>query len=169
MTTPTLEHRVAKTILQQPIGELTIDGTTYEIPAPTTATLIAVSGLISQLPALNINQPDEELTAEVLERAKDCVPLGQIAATLILGAKRIKEHKKQHRRWWHFLKKQQPLDFDRLAERILDNCTAKQLRDLIFNILEEAGLADFFVLTTSLHTKNILRRTEVERTTVPGQ
>lgn len=168
MESPTLEQRVARTILQQPIGELTIDGATYEIPAPTTATLIAISGYISQLPEFDTNLPDEELTAQVLEKASTCTALGQIAATLVLGAKRIKQQKACPRKWWQFWKKKQPLEFDRLTERILDNCTASQLRELTYDILKEAGIADFFVLTTSLHTKNILKRTEVDETTASG-
>lgn len=162
----TIEQRVAKTILQRPIGSLTIDGATYEIPAPTTATLIGISGLISQLPEFDSSQSDEELTADMLEKAKHCRPLGQIAAILILGAKRIKEHK---RKWWEFWKRHQPLEVDTLTDRILDNCTASQLREVIFDILKEAELADFFVLTTSLRTKSILTPTrEVEKTTVSG-
>ncbi len=162
----TTEQKVAKTILQRPIGTLTIDGATYEIPAPTTATLIAISGLISYLPEFDTNQSDDELVAAMLEKAKDCRPLGQIAATLILGAKRIKEEK---RKWWQFWKSRHPLEIDMLTDRILDNCTAGQLRELVFDIFKEAEFVDFFVLTTSLRTKNILTPTrEVGKTTASG-
>lgn len=157
----TTEQKVAATILEEPIGEVTIEGKTYSIPAPTTATLIMVSGLISELPEYDISQPDSQLYLEVLSKAKDGQALGQIAATLILGAKRIKARKSI---WRLFARRKQTAQ-NRLAREILNNCTPGVLRELIEGIMNEAGISDFFLLTTSLHAKSTTRPTrEVEAT-----
>ena len=153
------------TILEEPIGEITIDGKTYQIPAPTTGTLMAVSGLVSRLPQFNINVPDAELAAEVLSHADGAATLARIAATLMLGAKRIAEQRTvniplpEKKHWWWPWK----------AKPILENFPAGQLRELTFEIVQEAGLDDFFALTTSLGTKSLLTPTrEVGETTARG-
>lgn len=167
------------TILEEPIGEITIDGKTYQIPAPTTGTLMAVSALVSRLPKFDISVPDAELAAEVLSHAEGAATLARIAATLLLGAKRIAARqivnipipKKKH--WWHpWLAKTRyrtENELDYLTKRILENFTAAKLRELIFAVVHEAGLDDFFVLTTSLTTKNLLIPTRgVDETTARG-
>lgn len=179
MERPTIEQKVAMTILEEPIGEITIDGQTYQIPAPTTGTLMAVSGLVSRLPQFDITVSDAELAAEVLSHADGAATLARIAATLMLGAKRIAEQRtvtiplpEKKRRWWPWKTKPRfkiENELEYLTKRILENFTAEQLRELTFAIVHEAGLDDFFVLTTSLSTKNLLAPTrEVDETTVHG-
>lgn len=180
----TIEKATADTILQNKIGSVIIDGEEYKIDSPTTGTLIMASGFISELPEIQIEDKDgKDFIAKTLGAAKECDALGKIAATLILGAKRIKEHpicmrlSYQYEKKWSWLKFRRievPVEtrvpvFERdyLAEKIIDNSTPKELQDLINGILSESNLASFFVLTTSLkEEKNILAPTrEVEKPT----
>lgn len=178
----TIESRVAMTILEEHIGEIVLDGKTYNIPAPTTATIIAASALISTLPEFDLTVRDEELPAEVLKYGEHGKTLAQIAATLMLGAKRIKERHTveiqtgTERRWsWrHFKHIDIPVtshkaEFALLTEKILDNCTTARLREITFALIEQGGLDDFFILTTSLRARNQLTPTRgVDKTTAYG-
>lgn len=184
MEKPTIEQQAAATILEKPIGEVTMAGKKYQIAPPTTATLIMVSGLISELPQIDPDTPDTQVLPAILEAAKDCGTLGQIAATIILGAKRIKEHPMTtidtydvERKWsWRHLRRVEKItkttlpafERDHLAGIILDEMTPAELHEFIMATLSEANLADFFVLTTSLRTKSLLTRTEVGETTASG-
>lgn len=170
--TQTVESKVAMTILEEYIGEIVLDGKTYSIPAPTTATIIAVSALISTLPEFDLTVRDDELPAEVLKHGEHGKTLARIAATLMLGAKRIKEHHlvevlagtELSWSWRHFRHIEKPVttrkaEVDFLTEKILENCTTARLREIIFALIREGGLDDFFLLTTSLHAKNQLAPT----------
>lgn len=180
-----IEQNVAATILEQPIGTITIDGKTFEIPAPTTATLIMVANHIADLPELDTEVSKEEFIPRVMAAAADAHALGQIAATLVLGAKRIKEHPlttitkyTTTRKWsWRYFRKVEKVEAhdvsvfeqDYFAQKILDGMTPRALNEFISGALSEAHLADFFVLTTSLRTKSILTPTrEVGETTASG-
>lgn len=182
----TIEQSVADTILGNPIGTASINGKDYRIEPPTTATLIMVSALISQLPGIDPETPHEQIIPTLMTAAADCEPLGRIAATLILGAKRIRlepiitiDTPATERRWsWrHFrkiekqVKRQIPVfEIDYVAQEVLENMNPEQLNEFISKALSEAHLADFFVLTTSLRTKNLLTPTrEVDETTAYGQ
>lgn len=179
-----IETKVADTILEQPIGQLTVDGTTYNIEPPTTATLIMVSELISQLPDIDPETPHDKVIPAVLAAAADADVLGKIAATFLLGARRIKEHpittieiKSVERRWsWRHMRRiDRPkttsiavFERDHLAERILTRMTPKDLNEFISAAISEAYIADFFVLTTSLHTKSLIKPTREVETTASG-
>lgn len=181
----TIEQSVADTILGNPIGTVTIDGKDYRVAPPTTATLIMVSALISQLPEIDPATPREKIIPTLMEAATDCEVLGKIAATLILGAKRIKQQPITtiaipgvERRWsWKRLRKvDKPttkltpiFEIDYIAEKVLENMHPGELHEFISTTLTEAHLADFFVLTTSLRTKSLLTPTrEVGKTTAYG-
>lgn len=167
----TIEEQVADTILQQP-DEITIGGRTYPIGQPTPATLIMVSGLVSQLPEMDANA--DNILIEVLAKAKDCRIIGKVLAALILGAKRIKENHKikvEHtgKRWsWkHFRfvsnKPTYESEYQYLSKQVLDECTVEELRELITKRLLNMQVADFFGITTSLCVANLLKATkEVE-------
>lgn len=184
MNTTSIEQHAAATILENPIGQITVAGKLYQIAPPTTATLIMVSGLISELPQINPDTPDAEILQVIIGSAKDCSALGQIAATIILGAKRIKEYPMTtidtynvERRWsWRRFRKVEKVtkstiavfERDYIADIILEEMTPAALHDFLMTTLAEAHLADFFVLTTSLRTKNLLEKTEVDKTTASG-
>lgn len=171
----TIEAAAADTILQQP-HEVEIAGKRYQIAPPTPATLFLVSKQISYLPPFN--QGAKNVLAEVLSKAKDCRPVTKIAATLILGAKRINERHsvpvvrkdllepgpaKGLRR---LLKRQKPriverdhvmLEIDWLSAQIAENMTIQELSKLVITELGGLGIGDFFGLTASLSAGNLLR------------
>lgn len=168
--TQTIEQTVAITVLEQHIGELVVDGESYKIPAPTTATLIAVSGLISQLPVIATDISDDQLLAEVLASASRCGVIGHIAATLVLGAKRIAKDVKvaDGKRKYPWQRRKTISEVDKLAGQLLEGCTATQMLDIVNAVLREAGIANFFVLTTFLRAKNLLSPTREVATTQSG-
>ena len=173
----TIEKKVADAILEKATDTITIEGNEYPIAPPTTGTLILISELVSTMPI--VNKDAKNALYEVLCTAKDLSVIGKIAATLILGAKRIKEQHKvckteteQHKHWsWRKFrmvtdtktKSVEVLEADFLAEKLLDEVSTQTLNNIIVKRLGESQFGDFFVLTTSLSEVNLLRRTkEVE-------
>lgn len=172
----TLEQQVVDTILQRKTTSLEIDGRTYEIPAPTPATLMMVSEETYNMP--DINQAPKSILNETLRTAMDCKALGRIAAILVLGAKRIRENHRvkisQIKKWswrkFRFIteaKTQSEVDY--IADRILEELSPQTLNEAITKRLLEMQVGDFFGLTTSLSATNILRATKEVEQTAPGQ
>ena len=169
-----LEKLVTDTILQRASDVIVIDGTEYPITPPTPATLILVSELVSILPV--VNRQADNILLEVLSTAKDLSVIGKITATLILGAKRIKEgryitieHTTETRRWsWKRFRfvvgrattTRKALEVDYLAERILDEVTNETLVKIVSKRLGMMQIGSFFELTTSLSEANQLKRTK---------
>lgn len=154
-----LEKKVVDCILQRQ-ETITIGDKEYQLAPPTPATLILISELVATMPIIDKNNSD--ILSEVLSKAKDLSVLGKIAATLILGAKRIKERN-------HIILKTSPfrrkkvLEYDYISELILNEITNASLMKLITSRLNNMQIGDFFVLTTSLSEANLLKRTkEVE-------
>lgn len=168
----TLEQQVCDTILQRKTTSLEIEGITYEMPAPTPATIMMVSAEVHKMP--RIQQNPKSILNEALRTAKDCEALGRIAAILILGAKRINENRKVVKsetcKWnWRklrFITKQEiESELDFVARHILEELTPATINETITKRLMEMQVGDFFGLTTSLSAINILERTkEVEPT-----
>ena len=176
-----IEKKVADTILQTPeilkVGEVE-----YFIYPPSTATLIMISEIISDMPT--IDEDTDNVLTEVLRVAKDMKVIGKIAAVLILGAKRIKEYNKVvvwrrvEKKKFNFWKmkyetsveptSEVKLEVDELAEALLDNLSSKQLKDLVSERLTNMSIPDFFGLTASLSAANLLKRTREAETTVSG-
>ncbi len=170
----TIEEKTAAAILEKATDKITVGGGEYSIAPPTTGTLILVSGLVSTMPAVSKNA--KNALYEILSTAKDLSVIGKIAATLILGAKRIKENRKAVRteteyvkRWsWRRLrtveaartKATEVPEVDLLAERLLDEVDIRTLNGIIVKSLGKSQFGDFFVLTTSLSEVNLLRRTK---------
>ena len=174
-----LEQAVSDAILQKSSEAITIDGVTYPITPATVATVIMVSELAAQLPT--VNKETDNILQEVLGTARDCKVLGRIAATLILGAKRVKEGRQKelketaHVRQWSWRKMRHVTrevenvrcvpELDYLAEKILDEVTNDTLTKLLGARLGLMQIGSFFELTTFLGGANLLRRTrEVEET-----
>lgn len=169
-----LEKLVTDTILQRASDVIVIDGKEYPITPPTPATLILISELVSTLPAMN--RQADNILLEVLSTAKDLSVIGKIAATLILGAKRIKEHRyitiehiTETKRWsWRNFRyvveratiTKKALEVDYLAERILNEVTNETLVKIVSKRLGMMQIGDFFELTTSLSEANQLKRTK---------
>ncbi len=172
----TTEQKVAQTILQTK-ETITIGGKEYQIGKPTVATIIMCSELISQMPEIR-QVGVNEIVVEVLRTARDTKVIGQICATLILGARRVleirEERKKAVSHRFSFLKRKtaHKNEFDALVDDILLNASSKEISDLISGRLVNLDLGSFFALTTSLAMGNLLRKTKSEvdaETTRSGQ
>ena len=167
---------VVDTILQRKTTSLEIDGRTYEIPAPTPATIMLVSEETSKMPL--INKETKSIFLETLRTARDCKAIGRIAAILVLGAKRIRENHQvvisETNKWswrhFRFTKNQETMsELDFVAMRIMEDITPATLNETITKRLMEMQLGDFFGLTTSLSEINTLARTKEVEQTAPGQ
>lgn len=168
-----IEKKVTDAILQRASDSIEIEGKVYPIAPATPATLILVSELVANMP--EIATEGENLLFETLRTAKDCSVIGEIVATLILGAKRIKEHRLVTRErvftYNRFSLRKFDLvltrktfteeveEIDYLSELILDNCSPEVLSQIVSKRLLDMGISDFFGLTTSLSAANLLRRT----------
>ena len=173
----TIEKIVTDAILQRSSDSLEIAGNLYPIAPPTPATLILISEQIAEMPDIRFDT--ENILLEVLSKARHCKPLGKIAATLILGAKRVNEHRtiivekaipKRVFKWrklrWvtEFHREQREVEeLEHLSTLILEECTNKALREVVTKRFNDMQISDFFGLTTSLSEANLLKRTkEVE-------
>ena len=168
-TMENLEKTVSEAILQLPTDKITIDGEVYPLAPATVGTVIMLSGLIAELP--KVDKAADNIVLEMLHTAKDCGVIGRITATLILGAKRIKENRQKtiyqvtsKKHWWSPGKeKRRVAEVDYLAERITNELTIDTLVKFITRRLGLMQIGSFFELTTFLSEANQLRRTrEVE-------
>lgn len=173
----TTEQKAAQTILQQP-EEIKVGAKTYTVAPPSVATLILVSGAVSRLPHIKLDE--ERVLEETLSVAKDCAELGDIAATLILGAKHVNDieerrvTQRKRRLWGLFHTKSTTVEYetkmDRLKRELLEELTPRELYNLIARTLQKMQVGDFFGLTTFLTAINLMRPTKVEtEATASGQ
>jgi len=167
----TTESRVADTILER-TQEIKLNGQTYQVAPPTTATLILVSELVATLPAVKLDPGN--VFSETILIAPECKPLGEIVAVLILGAKNIKQTKTVvKRRFFGLITETTEVTIDKqaeLAHTILNELSPRELYELTTQLLTKMEIADFFALTTSLTEINLMKPTrEVVKTTASGQ
>lgn len=141
----TIESIASETILQSP-KKMKIKGVEYSIAKPTTATLIRVSSLISKLPPVVLT---DKVLVETLSIAKDCEVIGEIAATLILGAKRQNIFSPFHN--WRNKK---------LSKSILHDLSPGEVNSLMLDILKDMEVSLFFSSITFLLEVNLLRKTK---------
>lgn len=156
----TVESKVAETVLER-TTDITIGGETYPVAPPTIATLIEVSELISRMPAVQMNEND--ILTETLVIAKDCRPMGDILAKLILGhGTHIKTTTTRKTKFWGLITVTTETTIDKqtqLAKRILETTSPKELHAKVVELLKRLEISDFFGLTTSLIEINLIRRT----------
>ena len=174
----TIESKVKQTILQD-ATEIIIGGKAYQVAPPSVATLICVSEEVSKLPHIRLEA--EKVVDEVLSVAKDCRPLGNIIAILILGAKGLTETCKavetvEKRRFWGLIRSVEQVEVETvidhkatLARTILEDLSPSQLKSLTGQLLSKMEIGHFFGLTTSLIEANLLRPTREVGTTASGQ
>lgn len=176
----TLEQKVADTLLQR-ATEVKIGDRTYTAAPPSTATLILVSEAVSRLPHRKLDETN--IVEECLAVAKDCRPLGEIAAILLLGARYINEMERTRQRvkksgllGWFKRKckdstEETQITKDRLTDELLENYSPARLHSLIASLLQSMDLGDFFALTTFLTEINLTKPTRevVKKTTASGQ
>ena len=177
-----IEKKVTDAILQR-AESFVLDGVEYPITPPTPATLILISELVSTMPV--VDRKASNILYEVLATAKDLSVIGEIVATLILGAKRIKERRyvtiqdeTEMKRWsWKRFRfvtsrtiiETKVLEVDYLAERLLNEVTNEALVNIVSKRLGMMQIGDFFELTTSLSEANQLKRTKEVVATQSGE
>lgn len=182
MTNTTIEQSVADAILQHR-SSIEVDGKAYEIASPTPATLILISSLISTLPRIEKNPKD--ILQEVLRVAKDYSIIGEIAAILILGAKRVEEKcivetdefiiekvfSWRKLKYKSVAKKRikEVLEKDALSHALLYNCSIDVISKIIATRLKDMQVSSFFAVTTSLYEVNLISPTKEVETTASGQ
>lgn len=149
-----VEQKTAGAILEKP-KEVIIGGVTYQVAPPSTATLILVSELVSQLPKVEphtfVNKQtgkiEVDVLSTVLEMAKDCKVIGEIVAILIIGAKELSK----------------PFQFKnkvkKLSGQLLMDISPKALSDMTLDLLTGMETGDFFGLTTFLIEINLTKTT----------
>lgn len=156
-----IEKKVADTILQKPY-KVEVGGVTYEVAPPSIATLIIVSSLIAQLPAIKIDE--KNVLLESLKVAKDCKVIGDIVATLILGADNLEEEMVViEKRLFGIVRKESKLIVDNqriLSDKILKKLTPRQVNNTTIDILNRMEVGDFFGLTASLIEVNLTKPTK---------
>lgn len=163
----TIENSVASAILEKSIDSIDIEGVTYEIAPPSTATLILISEIVATLPVVK-KVPAEEIVTSVLHYARYYRPIGDIAAVLILGAKNLIEYRTivQEKRYLFGLirrKTETTIKVDKkaeLAKIILENVSPTTLFNVVVQRLQDMEIGSFFAITTSLSEANILKPTK---------
>ena len=170
-----IESKTARTVLNLPDRTVEIGGTTYGIAKPTLGTLIMVSGLAAELPVLD----GEDIFKSAVTGARDCGVLAKIVAVLILGAKRVSEERtetveiqaKRGFSLFHLFggsenatRQIHVLEVDHLAEKVAQNLSVAEIKEIIVGCVLDLGIADFFAVTTSLAGTNLLRPKEVGET-----
>ncbi len=175
-----IEEKVAQTILELP-DVTTIGGKEYRIAPPSIGTLILCSAEIAKMPQLVLD-PDR-VAQEVLAKAKDCVHIGMVIATAILGARDYQTYEwqkfaQEKRIFFGLIKytkqvKKRVLVDKRvaLAQTILNELTPSEVQVLLSQLLGRMELGDFFAITTFLNEINMTKPTRGVETeaTASGQ
>lgn len=68
----TIENSVASAILEKSIDNIDIEGVTYEIAPPSTATLILISEIVATLPVVKKVPAEEIVTSVFIIRKSKC-------------------------------------------------------------------------------------------------
>ena len=156
-----IEGLVSDTILQKPYS-IQIGQETYEVAPPSIATLILASELISQLPKVELDK--SLVTFESLRIAKDCKVLGDIVATLILGAENITtEATVVQKSLFGLVRTRKKVTIDNravLSDKILKQISPSKVNALTLKIINRMEIGDFFGLTASLIEINLLKPTK---------
>lgn len=115
----------------------------------------------------------DNIVSDVLRNARDCRGIGDILAVAILGAKRLTSKEKAVRKSLFGLRSE-TVETEKnlkseLSRAILEECTPKELNDILIRVLKDMQLSDFFGLTVSLTEINLLRKTKETGTTASGR
>jgi len=162
-----IESKAAQTILQLP-NKVKIGNKIYKVAPPCAATIILASEKISQLPAIKLDPSD--ILLQTLAIAKDCRPIGEAIAILILGAKNLSSEKEIIKKKFFGLKKERiKITIDNVAnlsKEILENVEPRDLSKGLAELFSMSQIAFFFATITSLTEINLLRKTKM---TASGQ
>lgn len=165
-----IEKKVADAVLQR-AKLIDVGGASYEVAPPSVATLIIVSDLLSSIPKIGVDS-ESDVLGWTLKNAKDCKFLGDIIATLVLGAKGLEEEKVATKKYLFGLIERKKTVYinhkENLSKKILQDVTPKKLSVLASELLESMEIGFFFQVTTFLVDLNLTKPTKT-KTTAFGQ
>lgn len=165
----TKERHTAEVILQKK-QVIEVGGVEYTVAPPSIATLILVSELVAEMPYVNADS--DNVLSETLRVAKDCSLIGDILATLILGANKVMNEKLEATRKRRNTFKRRNRDCKgrkELAADLLQYKTPEEIADLTVTLLKGMQVASFFGSIAFLSGINLLKPTRESETTVSGQ
>ena len=170
----TIEQKVADTILEKE-QSIIVGETTYLVAPPSTATLILVSELVSQMPNIILSQDINEMRVESLKVARDCKVIGDIIAVMILGAKRIKARVTRRVKgkplFWVIptTQDEEINEQAELAKTLLEDLTPHDLALMVNELLNKLQISFFFNISNFLIGINLTKATKQEETIQSGQ
>lgn len=144
------KDKVSDTLLSGGVS-LSLQGEEVTAPAPTLATWVEVSGLVSQLRVL----PEDEISLfNILKMGEDAAVYAKIIAAFLVGVQRDNAKERLVK-----------------ADGLMYKLSVKELSEAFFSILEQSNIQELFMLTTSLKQMRLTKPTRevVDETTAPGQ
>lgn len=155
----TVESRSVKAILQEE-ESITIGAKTYMVAPPSLGTIMRVSALVSQMS--KVDQGAENPITEALRVADNALIVAEVIATIIIGAKRIRESKKA-------LFGGKKTELEELTDAILFEKEPSELKEMLSDFLfNRMDLGFFLGITISLNEVNMIKPTKTDQT-APGQ
>ena len=144
------KDKVSDTLLSGGVS-LSLQGEEVTAPAPTLATWVEVSGLVSQLRAL----PEDEVSLfNILEMGEDAAVYAKILASFLVGVRRDNAKERLIK-----------------ADELMYKLSVIELGAALLSILEQSNIQELFMLTTSLKQMRLTKPTRevVDETTALGQ
>lgn len=144
------KDKVSDTLLSGGVS-LSLLGEEVTAPAPTLATWVEVSGLLSQIRDLH---EDEVSLFNILKMGEDAAVYAKILAAFIVGVQRDNAKERLVK-----------------ADNLMYKLSVKELSAAFFSILEQSNIQELFMLTTSLKQMRLTKPTRevVDETTALGQ
>lgn len=143
------KDKVSDTLLSGGVS-LSLQGEEITAPAPTLATWVEVSGLLSQIHDI----PEDEVSLfNILKMGDDAAVYAKILASFLVGVKRDNAKERLVK-----------------AEDLMHKLSVIELGAALLSILEQSNIQELFMLTTSLKQMRLTKPTRevVDETTAPG-
>ena len=157
-----IESKTASTVLQDQF-KVKVGTEVYKVAPPTLNTLIRVSELIAKLP----KEENQDILVWSLESAKQARVIGDIVATIVLGANNLDKEAVRVKSFLGFRYKKKVSLYKEIKEQAI-GMEYEPLSNLLVGLFKEGLDVDaFFLLTTFLQGQNILKPTR--KTTPSGQ
>ena len=144
------KDKVSDTLLSGGVS-LSLLGEEVTAPAPTLATWVEVSGLVSQIRDL----PEDKVSLfNILEMGEDAAVYAKILASFLVGVRRDNAKERLIK-----------------ADDLMYKLSVIELSAALLSILEQSNIQELFMLTTSLKQMRLTKPTRevVDETTALGQ
>lgn len=144
------KDKVSDTLLSGGVS-LSLLGEEVTVPAPTLATWVEVSGLVSQIRDI----PEDEISLfNILKMGEDAAVYAKILASFLVGVRRDNAKERLIK-----------------ADDLMYKLSVIELGAALLSILEQSNIQELFMLTTSLKQMRLTKPTRevVDETTALGQ